>query len=251
MSEGKAGRIGIIGAGRIARAIMAGIASGEAGAYEICAVLVRKTGDRPGIDGLVTTDRAQFLATKPDLIVEAAGPGGLAEHGVASLAVADVWSISGMALGDAAFAARIEAAGRQSGHRLRLLGGAITGLDAASVAARDPEARMLIEAVTDATGDGDVADFEGSAREAVNTLHGVNVVSAAAIAGVGLDAARLRFFERKPGRRRVFNIRIESNVGSYLMSSSPNLSADTGATHAVASSVIAALSQAQRVIWAG
>jgi aspartate dehydrogenase len=244
-------RIGIIGAGRIARAVMAGIEGGEAGAYEICGVLVRKDGDRPGVDAPVTTDRAAFLATAPELIIEAAGPAALAEHGVAALAVADIWSISGMALGDAELAARIEAAGRQSGHRLRLLGGAIAGLDAAAIAARDKGARMVIEAVTDEAETDAAPDFEGSARDAVNSLHGVNVVAAAAIAGTGLDATRLRFFERKPGRKRFFNLRIESQVGSYFMSSSPNLSPETGATQVVAASVITALAQAQRVIWAG
>jgi aspartate dehydrogenase len=82
-------------------------------------------------------------------------------------------------------------------------------------------------------------------------LHGVNVVAAAAIAGTGLDATHLKFFNRKPGARRYFNIHIESTVGNYFMSSSPNLSPDTGATSVVAASVVTALVQAQQTIWAG
>ncbi|MHA6729726.1 hypothetical protein [Devosia sp. A369] len=244
-------RVGIIGAGRIAQAIITSIQAGEAGAYEVCAVLTRRSAERPGITALTTADRAEFLATKPDLIIEAAGPDGLLEHGVAAIAVADIWSISGMALGDADFATKVEAAGKQAGHRLRLLGGAIAGLDAATVAARDPEARVFIEAVTSTTVEGDTPDFVGTAREAVGQLHGVNVVAAAALAGTGLDATHLTFFNRKPGTRRFFNIRIESSVGNFAMSSSPNLSPETGATFIVASSVITALVQAQRTIWAG
>ncbi|ODT66479.1 MAG: hypothetical protein ABS75_27285 [Pelagibacterium sp. SCN 63-23] len=243
-------RLGIIGAGRIARAVMAGIRNGEAGAYEVCAVLARRQADRTDITAPLTTDRTEFLAAAPDLIIEAAGPTALAEHGEAALAVADLWSISGMALADLALAGRLEAAGRQSGHRLRLLGGAIAGLDAAAIAARDPGARIRIEAITDEASAGAPA-FTGTARQAMAQLHGVNVVAAAAIAGTGLDATELVFFERRPGARRYFNIHIESRLGNYVMSSSPNLSPETGATTIVAASVITALLQAQQTIWAG
>jgi aspartate dehydrogenase len=243
-------RLGIIGAGRIARAVMDSIRSGEAGDYEVCSVLARRPADRTGIDAPLTTSRAEFLSSAPDLIIEAAGPPALAEHGVDAIAVADIWSISGMALADADFARRIEAAGRQSGHRLRLVGGAIAGLDAAAIAARDPKARIRVEAITDDASVG-TPSFVGSAREAMAQLHGVNVVAAAAIAGTGLDATDLVFFDRKPGARRYFNIHIDSSVGKYMMSSSPNLSLETGATAVVAASVVTALVQAQQTIWAG
>lgn len=243
-------RIGIIGAGRIAQAIMASIRNGEAGACDVSAVLARRNVERSDLEPLLTTDREAFLATRPDLIVEAAGPAALAEHGVAAIAVTDIWSISAMALADPDFAATVEAAGKRSGHRLRLVGGAVAGLDAAAIAARDPNAKIRFEAITDGASDGP-PDFEGSAREAVAKLHGVNVVAAAALAGTGLDATTLKFFDRKPGARRYFNIHIESTVGIYMMSSSPNLSPTLGATAVVAASVITALVQAQQTVWAG
>ncbi|MCC6306021.1 MAG: hypothetical protein IT545_12605 [Rhodobacteraceae bacterium] len=247
----KALRIGVIGAGRIATEIVARILSGEAGAAEVVAVLARREGKRPGIDAWVTADRAAFLAAAPGLIVEAAGPEGLRAHGVAALAVADLWSISGMALVDDALVRDLEATGQRTGHRLRLVGGAIAGLDAVAIAARDPRVRVHVDVVSSGTQEGDVPDFAGTAREALGKVHGVNIVAAVAMAGPGLDRVGLRFFKRDPGQRRFFNIRIESDVGNYVMSSSPNLSAETGATHTVASSVIAALVQAQRTIWAG
>ena len=84
-------RLGIIGAGRIARAVMDSIRSGEAGDYEVCSVLARRTTDRAGIDAPLTTSGAEFLSSAPDLIIEAAGPPALAEHGVDAIAVANIW----------------------------------------------------------------------------------------------------------------------------------------------------------------
>ena len=80
-----------------------------------------------------------------DLIVEAAGPAALAEHGARALAVADVWTVSGAALADPRLYEELEAAGRRSGHRLRLLSGAIAGLDGIAMAFADPDATLKLE----------------------------------------------------------------------------------------------------------
>jgi aspartate dehydrogenase len=96
-------RIGVIGAGRIAKLIIGAITSGKAGNCEVSAILARQTKDCPDLAAPVITDRHAFLATEPDLVIEAAGPGGLRAHGLAALEVADIWSISGMALGDDEF----------------------------------------------------------------------------------------------------------------------------------------------------
>ena len=71
------------------------------------------------------------LDGQPDIAVDCAGHGGLREHGPALLARgADVLTVSNGALADAALAGRLEQAARDGGAQLRLLSGAVGGVDA-------------------------------------------------------------------------------------------------------------------------
>ncbi|MFT5447863.1 MAG: aspartate dehydrogenase [Gammaproteobacteria bacterium] len=145
----------------------------------------------------------------------------------------------------------LEAIGKRTGHRLRLVGGAVAGLDAAAVGACDPNARMSIRAVNEATKVDDTPDFAGTAREAIKSLPGVNCIAAVALAGQGLDNTHFTFFNRDPKHRRLFYIDIVSDLANYTMTSTPNVTPEAGVSRTVAASVIAALIQAQQTIWAG
>ena len=88
-------RLGIVGAGRIARTVIDAVLNGRAGDWQLVGVLARQAGTRDGIGAPIETTMSEFLRHTPDLIVEMAGPAALHEHGVAALRACDVWSISG------------------------------------------------------------------------------------------------------------------------------------------------------------
>ncbi|MGE3925501.1 MAG: hypothetical protein AB7G13_21415, partial [Lautropia sp.] len=133
-------RVGVVGCGRIARPIISALEAGELPAWLLGAVLARTARTLGRIR--VTGDIDAFLGAGHDLIIEAAGPAVLATHGVRLLEHADVWSVSAAALADPALQAALEATGQRTGHRLRLVPGAIAGLDGVAMAALDPDVRL-------------------------------------------------------------------------------------------------------------
>jgi aspartate dehydrogenase len=162
-------------------------------------------------DGLVTTDREQFLAEPLDLVVELAGQEAVQQHAEAVLqAGKDLLIISVGALGDDALYDRLLRAAEASGARLLLPSGAIGGLDAVSSAAvggldevtittRKPPAALQTDTERDAwlasAQDAPVLLYEGAAREAVRLFPAnVNVSAALSLAGVGFDRTQIRIY---------------------------------------------------------
>ena len=240
-------RVGIIGAGRIARGVIAAVESGEAGPFEICGILKREPSDPAGLGLPIATTVAEFLAAKPGIVIELGGPGALRQHAGAILAEADLWSISGSALADEAFEREVAEAVSRSGHRLRLVSGAVAGLDAVAAAATVPGSSISVEAGLVGL-DADAApDFVGSAREVLRRYHGVNVVAAVAIAGAGLDATRVRYHAHRPGTRRQFTVEVACDHGHFKIVARP-ISSEKGGTAIVAASAIAALRQSRRLV---
>nr|MBA3478142.1 DUF108 domain-containing protein [Lautropia sp.] len=139
-----------------------------------------------------TADLEQFLGQSPDLILEAAGPAALASIGVRALSVADVWTVSGAALADDRLYRELDSAGSSSGHRLRLVPGALAGLDGVAMAFFDPHAKLRIDIDLRPGEGGTGRIFSGTARQAaVQFPDGVNVAAAAALAGPGMDDTRV------------------------------------------------------------
>lgn len=84
----------------------------------------------------VFTELAAFLATSPEVVLEAAGPAALADYAEPIVASgASLIAASGSALGDLALRARLEAACMRYGARIYLPAGAVGGLDALAAAA--------------------------------------------------------------------------------------------------------------------
>lgn len=239
--------VGVIGAGRLARRFIASVTAGEAGPFRICGILKRDPGDPAGLGLPITTDVADFLALKPGIVVELGGPGALRAHAASILAQADLWTVAGAALADAGFERALTQVARQSGHRLRLVSGAIAGLDALSAAATVPGARVSVDASCEGLDDAAAPEFEGSAREVLERFHGVNVLAAIAFAGVGLDATHIRYHSHRPGTNRKFTIHVESDLGRYRIVACP-VSTDRDGTAIVVSSIVAALRQSRLVL---
>jgi aspartate dehydrogenase len=196
-----------------------------------------------------TTDPADLWRSRPDLIVECAGPQALASLGAAALSVADVWTVSASALADPRLLADLEARAHASGHRLRVLPGAIAGLD--GIAALTAGGETTLDLCIDLPpGPGTPATlFTGSVREAAQRYpDGVNVAVAAAMAGPGLDASRIEVSNPGQVSRHALAFNASGRTGRVRMSIEPDI---TRGMHPVAASIIAALRQATAVVWVG
>lgn len=236
-------RVKLVGLGRIGRPVAAFLR--DADGFDLDAVLVRDA-SRHG-DGLpVTADADAFFATGCDLVIDAAGPRALAAWGERALRLADVWSIGAAALADDALRARLEETGRRAGHCLRLLPGAVAGLDGVAAAAAQAGARVRLSMARPGAG----AGFEGTAREAAHAFPDeTNIAVAAALAGIGLDATRVRLAEPEEGGHRL-RLDVEASYGRLDVEVALKpLSADT--LHPVAASIIAALRREREVIRVG
>lgn len=204
--------------------------------WEIARVLTRS---RPSED---------FFREKYDVIVEAAGPQALAMHGARALAIAEVWSVSGAALADERLFRELESAGRKSGHRLRLVSGAIAGLDGVALAAVDPDVRLDLK-IDLPPGDAAAATvFTGSVREAAKRFpDSVNVAVAAALAGPGLDRSRIEVSNPGTATQRL-SLSAESPFVSLSAWTEPRLAPGV---HPVAACLIAALRRELQSVWVG
>lgn len=236
-------RIGLIGHGQIGRAVADAVAAGQAGAWEMAAILTRNGAAAALHHGA----RKSFFEVPVDLYLECAGPQALTQLGEAALMRADVWSVSGVALADAAVYARLQAAGARHGHRLRLVAGAVGGLDAVQALAVDPAVCVDVTVVAP----GGAASFTASARDAAVRLpHGVNVAVAVAVAGAGLDRTMVQYSSDRDPSSHAIGVRVRSAYGAFESRLLPTTDARRG-LHVVAASLLAALRQADQVIWSG
>ncbi len=240
-------RFALIGHGRIGAAVVQAWQGGALPGWQLAGVLVRQL--PAGAPPWLVADRGALLARAPDVIVEAAGPAALADHAEAALAVADVWTVSPAALADAGLAARIERAGAASGHRLRVLPGAMAGLDGVAMGAVDPAARLTLEVELRPDGQPAALLFEGSVREAARRFpDSVNVAAAAALAGPGLDAARIRVSRPGPVPSNRLALQSDGAFGTVQAQVVPRVAPGV---HPVAACIVAALRRQRSVIWVG
>jgi aspartate dehydrogenase len=180
--------------------------------------------------------------------VEVAGPSALAMHGARALALADVWTVSGTALADDRLLRDLESVGRASGHRLRLVSGAIAGLDGVAAAAVDPSMRLTLK-IDLPPGDAPPGPlFKGTVREAAQRFpDGVNVAVAAALAGPGLDGTTIEVSNPGAAKHRL-SLGAESRFGWLSTWSEPRLAPGV---HPVAACLNAALRRELQTVWVG
>lgn len=199
-------KVAIIGQGAIAAYVVEAIAKDAS--IEFVALICRPEGlerarQFAGENVAVVTEIDQ-LSPKPDLIVDCAGHGGLIQHGAAALSAGiDVVTISTGALADADIALQLEDAARSGGASLKLLSGAIGGVDVLKAAhagkldhvtyiGRKPPGGWkgsAAEDVCDLDGlSAPFTHFSGTAREAaLKYPKNANVAATIALAGFGLD----------------------------------------------------------------
>lgn len=240
-------RLGMIGFGRIALPIIDCWNDGGLPGWTVAGVLARGSRQRGPVR---STDDAEAFFGKPfDLIIEAAGPSALAAHGERALGLADVWTVSAAALADATLFERLHDAGVRTGHRLRVMPGAIAGLDGVAMASVDPAAELRLD-IDLLPGPGPrVLVFSGSVREAAMRFpDSVNVAAAAALAGPGLDKAQINVYHPGPVSRHRLALSVTSCFGVVQASVEPLRGPGV---HPVAACLIAALRAESRSIWSG
>jgi len=240
-------RLGLIGCGRIGAPVLAAWQAGQLPGWELCSVLVRRA--EAGRGPLFTSELEAFIATRPSLVVEVAGPPVLAAVGEPALRCADLWTTSAAALADEALLQRLEAIGRACGHRLRVLPGAFAGLDGVAAAAAAPGSTLALD-IELLPGPAPAGErFSGSVREAARRFpNAVNVAVAAALAGPGLDATHIEVRHPGPVARNRLALHAEGAAGTLHVEVQPELGQGV---HPVACSVIAALRREMQVVWVG
>lgn len=197
-------RIGLIGCGAIGETVLRALNAQDA--VHVGGVVVR--GERKPPYGIPAVLDVGDLDPRIGLVVETAGVGAVARHGVAVLRSGrDLALVSTAALVDEALLDSLLAAARDSGRALYALCGAIGALDAlqASRAAglstvrytgRKPPRAWLGTPAAERVDLASIASattfFEGPARDAVRLFpQNANVAATIALAGVGFDRTQV------------------------------------------------------------
>ena len=205
--------IALIGYGAIGRMVAAGLADAAEQA-RLVGVLVRQAHvaeARADLDpGVTVVSSLEHLAgTAPDLIVECAGQGAVAEHGAAALSTGtDLLVISTGALADAALRGRLVDAAAGAGARMVVPAGAIAGIDGLAALRVGGLDRVRYTSIkppgawkgTPAEGAFDLAGladatviFTGSAGEAARHYpKNANLAVTVALAGAGFDKTEIQ-----------------------------------------------------------
>jgi aspartate dehydrogenase len=255
-------RVGLIGFGAIGRAVAERLALGEAGPARVCAVLVRHPDRIPAEararhpDVTFTSELGPFLETKPDWAVEAAGHEALRQWGPPTLnGRVNLIALSAGALADDAFRVELEDSASRAGCRVLVPSGGMGALDLLSSAALDrlDAVRLTTRKPPRALLPADEAEavmrsgkarllFDGTAREAAPRFpENLNICSALALAGIGLDRTRVRVYADPAVSRNTHRISARGATGSYQLTLRHVPSENPKTGRVVALSVVKAL----------
>ncbi|HVX99038.1 MAG TPA: aspartate dehydrogenase [Pseudorhodoplanes sp.] len=225
-------RIGLIGDGAMSRAVR-GVLARSLPDAEICAILTRgAAGADP--DRRYVTAAPDLVARRPDIVLECAGHGAVAQL-VPEILRAGICTIvmSVGAFADAALLARVEDCAARGGARLICATGAIGGLDALRSArlegltsvtytGRKPPAAWAGTPAADkwdlSALRADTVIFSGDARSAaLGFPKNANVTAAVALSGIGFEKTRVVLIAAPSLKRNVHEIAAAGAFGSLQM----------------------------------
>jgi aspartate dehydrogenase len=231
-------RIGLLGAGVIARLFLEHIRDGRMGDAQVVAIAGRSESSRGralahDFGTAYGVGREALVAARPEVVVEAASHDAVREHVEALLESGiAVIVLSGGALADDALRARLESAAARNRALLYVPSGGIGGLDAlkAACAAGVDEVTIAVTKPARAWKDipyverlgidldrlsGPVTLFEGTARDGVPHFPAnVNIAAVLSLAGIGFDRTRLKVVADPALRFNTHFIRIKGATGT-------------------------------------
>jgi len=168
-------RIALIGYGAVSQAVLRHFVAHQ---VEVLCVLLRpgwkeKRRAEPPVPLRFLDDVSEVLALKPDLVIECAGQGAVAQYAERVVgAGADLMAISMGAFADAALLERVKSAAQRTGAQIIIPAGAVGALDLLAAVRSEGVERVV----------------RGNAREAASTYPmNANVAAAVALAGVGFE----------------------------------------------------------------
>jgi len=255
-------RVALIGFGAIGRAVAEGLLADAAGPA-LVGVLVRPGRVDEARRALpagvaVAATLPELLALGPDLVVECAGQEAVRALGEEVLAAGpDLMVISTGALAEARVHDRLVARARAAGSRVLVPAGAIAGLDGLGalrlagltrvtyVSVKPPEAWRGTPA-EDSVDLGALREpaivFEGSAREAALAFpKNANLAATVALAGLGLDATRVRLVADPAASGNTGRIEAESAIGTMRVEMAGRASANPRTSASTALSLLHAI----------
>ena len=240
----------MIGFGAIGRMVVNELAT-AGGPATVCGVLFRPSRLREALadlpeDVTVLTDVVDALRLDPDLIVECAGQGAVADYGEAILAAGcDFMVIAVGALADEALRVRLTEAAEGTGARLTLPAGAIAGVDGLAALCLGELDRVRYISIkppiawkgTPADGPFDLESiaerttiFTGTARDAARLYpKNANIV---ALAGLGLDETDIELVANPGVTDNIGRIEAEGRYGRLSAELSGHAAADNPKTSA-------------------
>lgn len=242
-------KIGLIGCGRIGGPVAKALQQGLAGNWTLASVLTQHQASIGNLTTLVDADA--FFGQEFKLIIDTAGPGSLALYGERALRICDIWSVNSAALTDTDLFQLLEQVAIENGHRLRLLSGAIAGLDGISTLSEDKNVSVRIVVDLAPGSEPEKTVFRGGLKEAAEKFPtSVNVAVATGLAAGELNRVEVEVRQPGPGQERKLGLKAESRFGSLDIECRPNIIPDQG-INMVSANIIAALRREDQAIWAG
>ena len=241
--------LGIIGCGRIGGPVIKAIQAGQIEGFSLLAVLTRSIHQLENIKTVVDPDA--FFDLQFDLIIDTAQPSAMVKHGERALRNANLWTVNATALADAELYNQLETTAREHGNRLRILSGAITGLDGVATLSIDGDAEVLTTVDMAPSDKGRETLFKGGVREAAKLFpESINVAVATALASNAIDDVQIEVIQPDIEGPRTLTIKAKSQYGYLEVKTIPSVIPDKG-IHTVAACIVAALRQENKVIWTG
>ena len=226
-------KLGLIGLGAIGVDVEKMVAEEYEGKIEIPAILVKNPRKNQSLNqSIITTDFDEFLAAKPDVVLEVAGHQTIQKYAIEILSSGiDLLVTSVGAFTDDKLYDGCIATARKNGTKLILPSAGIGSLDTLSAAAgggltsvhmivrKDPsawygthaETQFDLSSLTTPT-----VIFEGTPREGAALYpQNVNISAAVALAGLGLDKTKLTIIADTEIDTHVCEIKATGSFGSY------------------------------------
>ncbi|MGE3245250.1 MAG: aspartate dehydrogenase [Beijerinckiaceae bacterium] len=238
--------IALIGYGTIARLALETLAAEAPGAIGKLIVVSRESGRQRAVnmieeigaglarETVLATGIEEALASKPGLVVEAAGHGALCQHGPAALASGtDLIVTSVGALADDALRNALDEASERSGALYNIIPGAVGGLDILAAAklsgltrvvytSRKPPAAWAgtaAEKMTDLTSiTHETVFFRGDAGQAARMFpQNANVAATIALKGAGFAATQVELVADPAVSRNVHELNVEAGSADFTI----------------------------------